>query len=244
MNSSCPWACATTMCGLAPKPKGAALHAVLEERETSGSSLGSFHGRRPSRQAAVHPGQHLWLAFTVQHGREERLAHISSKYADGHGPHLEAANGSPIRTYAVWCVELYFGEQRFSSDFVTEKVAVPLIGVDFLCAYELCVTVKGRHLINAVTFGSYTCTLSRPDTIRLASMLSALNEVLCLLAGFLGLTQPIFSSSTTKHGLEHHISTTGPPCQARRLDTAKLTSTKAEFKNLEQLAIIHRSNSP
>jgi len=114
---------------LGPKPKGAALHAVLEERETSGSLLGSFHGRRPSRQAAVHPGQHLWLAFIVQHGREEHLARILSKYA--------------------------YGQTRTSS-------------------------------------------------------------------------------------------TTGPPVytQARRLDTAKLTSTKAEFKNMEQLGIIRRSNSP
>lgn len=50
---------------------------------------------------------------------------------DSHGPPLAAANGSPIRTYGMRFVELCFGGQRFSWNFVTARHAVPLLEVDF-----------------------------------------------------------------------------------------------------------------
>lgn len=78
-------------------------------------------------------------------------------------------------------------------------------------------------------------------------MLLATDDFLCLLAEFLDLTQPTFSSSATKHGVECHIATTGPPtyAQAQRLNLAKLTITKAEFENMVRLSIIrHYAASP
>ena len=62
--------------------------------------------------------------------------------AGSHGPSIEAANGSPIRTYGTRYLDLYFGGQRFGWDFVTAKIAVPLLGADFLCAYGLLVDIK------------------------------------------------------------------------------------------------------
>lgn len=88
--------------------------------------------------------------------------------ANGVGPPLEAANGSPIRTYGTRHIELCFGGQRFTWDFITAKVAVPLLGADFLCAYGLLVDVKNRRLVDATTFSSYVCTLSGVDSIRRA----------------------------------------------------------------------------
>ena len=166
--------------------------------------------------------------------------------ADGFGPPLEAANGSPIRTYGTRHVALCFGGQRFSWDFITAKVAVPLLGADFLCAYGLLVDVKNRRLIDATTFSSYTCALSGLDSIRLSSVLSQADEFHRLLAEFPVLTQPTFSSSTAKHGVEHHIATNGPPvyARARRLDPAKLAIARAEFDSMERLGIIRRSSSP
>jgi len=64
---------------------------------------------------------------------------------------MEAANSSPIRTYGTRFMEPCFGDQWFGWDFVTAKVAFPLLGVDFLCAYGLLVDVKHRRLIDAVT---------------------------------------------------------------------------------------------
>jgi len=69
---------------------------------------------------------------------------------DGHGPPLEAANSSSICTHGT-----RFVEQGFGWDFVTAKVAFPLIDADFLCAYGLLADVKHCRLIDAVTFCSY-----------------------------------------------------------------------------------------
>ncbi|XP_059361850.1 uncharacterized protein LOC132101153 [Carassius carassius] len=77
-------------------------------------------------------------------------------------------------------------------------------------------------------------------------MLSASDDFQRLLASFPALTQPTFSSSTVKHGVEHHLATTGPPVYARawRLDPTKLAVAKAEFANMERLGIVRRSDSP
>ncbi|XP_051993051.1 LOW QUALITY PROTEIN: uncharacterized protein K02A2.6-like [Xyrauchen texanus] len=165
---------------------------------------------------------------------------------DSHGPPMEAANGSPIRTYGTRYIELRLGGQHFGWNFVTAKVAIPLLGADFLCAHGLLVDVKNRRLIDAVTFSSYTCTLSGTDSIRLYSVLSASDDFHRLLASFPDLTQPTFSASAVKHGVEHHLATTGPPvyARARRLDPTKLAVAKAEFANMERLGIVCRSDSP
>ena len=163
-----------------------------------------------------------------------------------YGPPLTAANGTPIRTYGARNVELCFGGQLFNWKFITAKVTFPILGADFLCAYGLLVDVKGRRLVSAETFCSYACTLSGPGAVRLSNMLSATDEFLRLLSEFPDLTQPTFSSSTIKHGVEHYISTSGPPvhARARRLDPTKLTIAKTEFENMVRLGIIRRSNSP
>ncbi|KAM8899173.1 uncharacterized protein AB9W97_009746 [Spinachia spinachia] len=157
---------------------------------------------------------------------------------------MEAANGTPIRTYGTRYIELCFGGHRFGWDFVTARVAVPLLAADFLCKHGLLVDVKNR--IDAVTFCSYSCTLSGADSIRLSSMLSPSDDFHRLLAGFPELTQPTFSASAVKHGVEHHIATTGPPVYARawRLDPTELAVAKAEFSYMKCLGIVCRSYSP
>ena len=113
---------------------------------------------------------------------------------DRHGPPLQAANGSPIRTYGIRYVELCFGDQSFSWDFITAKVTVPLLGADFLCAYGLLVDIKGHRLIDAVTFCSYACSLGVSDFVGLSSIVPATDEFHRLLVQFPSLTRPTFSS--------------------------------------------------
>ena len=106
--------------------------------------------------------------------------------------------------------------------------------------------VKNHRLIDAITFCSYACTLGGADSILLSSMLPASDDFHRLLAGFPALTQPTFSASTVKHGVEHHLATTGPLVCARawRLHPTKLAVAKAAFANMERLGIVHRSDSP
>ncbi|KAL7842148.1 hypothetical protein SRHO_G00238370 [Serrasalmus rhombeus] len=216
--------------------------------------VGKRQGQRSLVAVSVgHAGRLLFIRdsisgrrFLCDTGAQRSLLPASQVdvVADTHGPPMEAANGSPIRTYGTRHVELCFGGQRFGWDFVTAKVAVPLLGSDFLCAYGLLVDVKNHRLIDAVTFCSYACALSDSDTVHLSSLLSVTDSFQRLLAEFPALTQPTFSSSTAKHGVEHHIDTTGPPvyARARRLEPNKLAVAKAEFEAMERLGIVRRSN--
>jgi len=67
-----------------------------------------------------------------------------------------------------------------------------------------------------------------------------------LLAEFPDLTLPTFSALTTKHGVEHHVTTDGPLvyARARRLNPSKLAVARAEFSTMERLGIVRRSDSP
>ena len=73
------------------------------------------------------------------------------------------------------------------------------------------------------------------------------NAANCIIAEFPELLIPRFKpTDTNKHGVEHHIITSGPPLHARacRLDTDKLPVAKAKFAKMEQLGIIRRFSSP
>lgn len=163
-----------------------------------------------------------------------------------HGPPLDAANGTPIRTFGTRYMTVCFNGRQFSWDFVVAKVSVSILGADFLCAHRLLVDVANRRLIDAVSFTSYPCTLGEPGPLPLANMLARGNMYQRLLAEFPALTVPTFSAAVAKHGVEHYITTEGPPvfARARRLDSAKLAIAKEEFANMERLGIVRRSNSP
>jgi hypothetical protein len=66
-----------------------------------------------------------------------------------------------------------------------------------------------------------------------------------LLAEFPSLSKPVSTTASPSHCLEHHIKTTGRPATAkfRRLDTAKLAATKAEFDKMLAAGIIQHSSS-
>ncbi|GFO49355.1 Pol polyprotein [Plakobranchus ocellatus] len=60
------------------------------------------------------------------------------------------------------------------------------------------------------------------------------------------LLQPIFSSESVRHGVQHYIATSGPPVhsRARRLAPDKLAAAKKEFIEMEKMFIVRKSNSP
>ena len=163
-----------------------------------------------------------------------------------HGPRLTTANGGPIRTYGVRPMCLCIGGQRFSWDFVTADISFPLLGADFFCAHGLLVDVKNKRLVDALTFSSLVCTLGSAAYDGLSGSLSGSDIFLKLLAEFPDLSLPTFSALTTKHGVEHHVTTEGPPvyARARRLNPSKLAVARAEFSTMERLGIVRRSDSP
>ena len=164
------------------------------------------------------------------------------------GPPLLAANGSHIQTFGSRTLSLHFASNVYSWEFTIADVTRPLLGADFLRANSLLVDMKGRKLVDATTFHStpLTVTTSATTVPHLDAISSSNNPYDQLLAEFPEITTPNFTHQTSKHGIEHFITTTGPPIHAkpRRLPPDKLQAAKAEFDRMEEMGIIRRSSSP
>ncbi|KAI7789522.1 hypothetical protein IRJ41_008603 [Triplophysa rosa] len=115
--------------------------------------------------------------------------------AGGHGPPMDAANGTPIRTYGTRYVEVCFGGRRFGWDFVMAAVSTSLLGADFLCTYRLLVDVTNCRLIDALSFALYPCTLGGVGVLCLSNTLATGDLYQRLLAEFPDITTPTFSSA-------------------------------------------------
>ena len=122
----------------------------------------------------------------------------------------------------------------------------PLLGADFFRRHNLLVDLKGQRLIEADTYLSSPCFVSRVTKTELAPIEQDSNKFRKVLQEFPALLQPTFSSDAVKHGVQHHVCTTGPPVhsRARRLAPDRLAVAKKEFLEMEQMGIIRKSNSP
>ena len=165
---------------------------------------------------------------------------------DHHGPTLTAANGSRINTYGTRTIPLHFASRKYEWSFVVADVSRPLLGADFLRSKSLLVDLKGKRLVDTETFQSVPLGKSEVEAPHLNAISSSTNQYDRLLAEFPDITVPNFAQPTTKHGVEHFITTKGPPehGHARRLPPDKLNIAKAEFNRMQEMGIIRRSSSP
>ena len=173
-------------------------------------------------------------------------ASISDTRSNTCGPALAAANGSAIRTFGTRTVQLLIGLQQFEWQFILADVSQPILGADFLRDNSLMVDVKGKRLLDAATYNSVPTTTSSTTAPHLDAIATDYNEFRRLLHDYPELTTPTFSDTSPKHGVEHYITTQGPPvhAHARRLPPEKLAAAKAEFAAMEAMGIVRRSNSP
>ena len=162
------------------------------------------------------------------------------------GPPLQAANGTSIPTYGVRNVSLRFNENTYEARLIIADVKRPLLGADFFRRHNLLVDLNGQRLIEADTYLSSPCFVSRVTKTELAPIEQDSNKFRKVLQEFPALLQPTFSSDAVKHGVQHHVCTTGPPVhsRARRLAPDRLAVAKKEFLEMEQMGIIRKSNSP
>lgn len=121
-----------------------------------------------------------------------------------------------------------------------------MLGADFLRRHNLLVDVRGQRLIEADTYSSTICSVGVTQRQQLVSIDSSSNQFRKVLSEFPKLLQPTFSTATVSHGVQHYITTSGPPthARARRLPPDKLAVAKQEFDEMEQMGIIRKSNSP
>ena len=162
------------------------------------------------------------------------------------GPPLVAANGSSIRTYGTRTLSLHFASGTYQWNFIVADVSRPLLGADFLRSNSLLVDLKRKRLVDAASYHSAPLHSISSPAPHLSAISSSSDQYDSLLAEFPAITTPNFIQSPTKHGVEHFITTRGPPvhARARRLPPNKLAAAKLEFDKMEAMGIIRRSSSP
>ena len=158
---------------------------------------------------------------------------------------LVAANGSSIDTFGEKNITLALNGRNFKWDFIIANVTQPLLGADFLCAHGLMVDVKGQRLVDNTSYSTLPL-FSTTGPNEGVHNIAASNEYSELLSDFSAILTPTFTHPTAKHGVFHYIPTTGPPIysHSRRLPPDKMAIARDEFRKMEDMGIIRRSNSP
>ncbi|KAK3724678.1 hypothetical protein RRG08_041160 [Elysia crispata] len=162
------------------------------------------------------------------------------------GPPLQAANGTHISTYGSRNVPLYFNNRLYQACLIIADVKRPLLGADFCRQHNLLVALRGQRLIEADTYLSSPCSVSKTPVNELAPVEVEENKFRKILHEFPDILRPTFFSADVKHGVRHFVPTTGAPihARARRLAPDKLAVAKREFLEMEHMGIIRKSNSP
>ena len=149
-----------------------------------------------------------------------------------------------IQSYGLKTMSLSLDGRCYPWEFVIANVRQPLLGADFLCTYNLMVDIKGQRLVDTTTFSTFPLNRATGQALGIHNVYTD-NAFSDLLVQFPEILTPTFSSSWTKHGVEHFISTKGSSVHSRacRLPPDKLAIAKEEFRNMEIMGIIRRSNS-
>ena len=120
-------------------------------------------------------------------------------------------------------------------------VKTPIIGADFLAESGLLVDLQRRRLVNAATYECIGANYASDDALRVLGVASKTPSPLAsVIDDFPSILTPNFSTDAPKHGVEHHVPTSGPPvfAKARRLSPEKLAALKKDFEEMEALGIV------
>jgi hypothetical protein len=209
---------------------------------------------RQGRVNAVAPGRLLHLQddlskrrYLVDTGAAYSIFPYSSSECQS-GPSLRGPSGRPIRCWGEKQIKLSFNGHPFTWTFLLAEVDFPILGVDFLRNHRLAVDAAAGQLVSTDSMACFPASSSSPAAPVgvLASVLSATPaSYRPLFSEFPDVVNPSGTFPPSKHGIEHHIITTGRPVTSkfRRLDSAKLLAAKLEFEQMEADGIIRRSSS-
>ena len=119
----------------------------------------------------------------------------------------------------------------------------PLLGADFLRAFNLLVDMGGEQILDASSLQVISSSTSPPanQSPFFTALVNTPSQYRDILAEFPGVTlDKPKPTSKPANGVYHHIQTTGPPVFAKacRLDPNKLVEAQAEFKKMEDEGIV------
>ena len=163
------------------------------------------------------------------------------------GERLVAANGSPVPTFGHRRTTISFGGRSYSWQYLVADVCLPIMGADFLAHFDLLVDVRRRRLLH---FSSLTATPITAAPSELALHVRDISDEFSSLPSlFPDVFRPVLRQQPlqpAKHGILHHIKTSGPPVFAkfRRLAPAKLAIAKQVFAEMESMGLCQKASSP
>ncbi|MPC63924.1 hypothetical protein E2C01_058032 [Portunus trituberculatus] len=160
---------------------------------------------------------------------------------------LTAVNGTPILTYGRQHLYIHIGNHKYWWNFVVANVSLPLLGADFLANYQLLVDVSRARLLDAVSLAA-TPIAAAPDDLTF-HVIDPTDAFAHLRDSYPDIFKPELCQHPqvpVRHGIYHHIKTSGPPVfsRFRRLSPDKLIAAKQTFAELERLGICQRRQVP
>ena len=128
------------------------------------------------------------------------------------GYKLIVANGSNIfpRSHQLLSVHLEHG-RRYTQDFLLADVTRPVRGANFFSTNNIAIDLRDQQLIDLNHRSTLPATRESKPVGFSSLSFSTLTGFDNLLKSFPEILVPYFISNTNKHGVEHQISTTGPP---------------------------------
>ena len=160
---------------------------------------------------------------------------------------LTAANGSTIKSHGTKDIQICINGRSYPWTFRLTQVTQPLLGADFLAHHHLLVDIAGQRLIVADSYSTTPLCRGPATHINVCNNDSA--PYSSLISEYADVFKPELRQhhgTPAKHGIFHHISTTGAPVHSRfrRLNPQKLSAAKASFAEMERMGICSKASSP
>lgn len=156
------------------------------------------------------------LSFLVDTGSDVSLIPVNSQLklkADHYV--IYAANNSQINTYGFNRLKLDLGFSRnLHWNFLIASVPYPIIGADFLSYFGLSVDLKNRKLLDSNSGDYAICFFKEANVTDISSINKSLPfyDIISKYPDIINLSK---LGTKVKHGIFHHIVTTGPPVSQR-----------------------------
>lgn len=160
---------------------------------------------------------------------------------------LTAANGTPIPTHGQQHLDIRIGNRKYGWNFIVADVTLPLLGADFLAHYQLLVDIARGRLVDSGSLAAIPIAAA-PEKLAL-QVIDVSDDFAQLRNSYPDVFKPELRQQPqipAKHGIYHHIKTSGSPVYSRfrRLSPDKLASAKQTFAELERLGICQKAPSP
>ena len=162
------------------------------------------------------------------------------------GVKLQAANGTDINCYGFINKDVQLGSRKFNFDFTIADVRQSIIGSDFLAAHYLAPNNRDGNILDLNDMSIIAADLdSTHSPLGINFVNQKEDPYYQLLDRYPSLSTPSFTPKEVKHGVQHHIPTTGHPVQskARRLSPEKLQVAKEQIDQYVKLGICERAKS-